>query len=169
MSTYAHECVEQNAEKFVDWILHRGGIAVWQSVNLSNPGASWSTPALTDGRPTPQPTWQADSEPAAVHTDPAKILVRREKEVRRFRVGLRRKGFMGLTFVLTDGAQRRLYSALDKLRDAGQDPRYHFDRSTQEVVITVPDDEGTMSLADWIAARDRGAEVLPQNSEEVAP
>ena len=35
----------ETAPKALDWIKTRGGIAVWQSVNLSNPGATWTTPA----------------------------------------------------------------------------------------------------------------------------
>ena len=66
---YEHECSLENARLFADWIANRGGVAVWRSVNLSNPGASWSTPALTvEGEPTPKPTWQAANTPEKIVT-----------------------------------------------------------------------------------------------------
>jgi len=47
VSTFQHECSEENAPKFWEWLRTRGGIAVWKSINLGNAGASWSTPATT--------------------------------------------------------------------------------------------------------------------------
>jgi hypothetical protein len=40
-----HHISPETAAKALEWIKTRGGLAIWQSVNLSNPGASWSTPA----------------------------------------------------------------------------------------------------------------------------
>ncbi len=56
-----HICNEENADKFYDWLLHRGGLFIWRSVNLSNPGASWTSPATEKDGVTPygKPSWQA--------------------------------------------------------------------------------------------------------------
>jgi len=40
-----HIVTPEHATKMLGWLQTRGGIAVWPSVNLSNPGASWSTGA----------------------------------------------------------------------------------------------------------------------------
>lgn len=84
---YEHECDIGNAPKFAEWIRTRGGVAVWRSVNLSNPGASWSTPACVEGEPHtrfPKPTWQAANEPEKIVTDAARIKVIVPREVKRF-------------------------------------------------------------------------------------
>jgi hypothetical protein len=58
-----HTVSSENAEKFKTWIRDRGGVAIWESVNLSNPGRSWSSPALgTDGTPYPKPSWESASD-----------------------------------------------------------------------------------------------------------
>lgn len=137
---FKHECSPENALLFHDWILNRGGVAVWSSINLSNPGATWSTPANnTDGSPTTKPTWQADSVPSMVITDPHEIAVITGKEVKRFHVGVKR-GY-GLSFVLTDAASRRVRKAVE---DAGEGSWYVFDYDRQNAVIMAP--SVTMSL-----------------------
>jgi hypothetical protein len=79
-----HEVSPENAAKFRDWIARRGGVAVWHSINLSNIGASWSTPALReDGTPTPKPTWEADDKPANPGAAERRDLRRRARVVRR--------------------------------------------------------------------------------------
>jgi hypothetical protein len=113
----------------------RGGIAQWPSVNLSNPGASWSTPALTDGKPTPKPNWQCSNEPSQIVTDAAEVMVEVPKEVKRFRVGVRR-GSEGFTLKVTDGGTRRIRKECAK---AGEHSWYEFDYDTQEAVIYVPE------------------------------
>jgi hypothetical protein len=69
-----HECAPENAEKMLGWIKNRGGVAIWPSINFSNFGASWSTPALTtDGKPYPKPTWQAANEPSRAARSSASV------------------------------------------------------------------------------------------------
>lgn len=114
-----HSCTIENASKMLDWIEHRGGIAVWRSVNLSNPGASWSTPALTDGKPTPKPTWQAASEPELV-TDASNVEVCEDREVKRFRVAVKRGD--SLNFVCTDASTRKIRQAVEKAGDGSYGP-----------------------------------------------
>ena len=126
-------CTPENATKFLDWLKGRGGIAIWKSANLSNPGASWSTPALQEnGGPTTKPTWEASGTPEII-TDVAEVIVLTFKEVKRFRVGVKQKG-MGLR--VTAAGTRRINAACAK---AGADAFYDFDYSTQEAVIKVPD------------------------------
>ena len=131
-----HECAPENAAQMRQWIETRGGVAIWRSVNLSNPGASWSTPALQkDGTPTQRPTWESDKTPERVITRADDIVVVSRKEVKRFHVAVR-TGSQGMSLKLTDGATRRVREAVAK---AGDGAAYDFDYSTQEAVITVPD------------------------------
>ena len=138
-----HEVSPENAPLFLEWIRSRGGIAVWNSADLSNPGASWSTPAETNGKPTSKPGWQSESKPARVITDANDVVVVSRKEVKRFRVAIR-SGRNSLRFRITDGSQRKLDNALEK---AGDGSSYEFDYSTQEAVVFAVD--GKVSLAEW--------------------
>ncbi len=160
--SYKHSCNIDNAPKFADWITSRGGVAVWKSVDLSNPGASWSSPAMdgcavcgTDkGRltckcggtafvPHPKPTWRADDKPDII-TDPADIEVYQATEVKRFRIGIRR-GSQGLSLKVTDAGSRRIRAEVAK---AGEGAYHEFDYDTQEAVIMKTTSLG--SLKDWM-------------------
>lgn len=135
---FEHECSEENARLFMMWIRGRGGVAIWESVNLSNPGASWSTPALSkEGKPTTKPTWEAANEPAKIVTDPAKIKVAVPKEVQRFRVAARASA-RGFSTKLTAGDKRRIQKALTK---HGEGAFFRFSYGTLDAVIYVPDAE----------------------------
>ena len=140
------KCNIEHAPKFREWIKNRGGIAIWPSINLSNPGASWSTPALAeDGKPYSKPTWQAANQPERIITTEDDVLVRTPKEVKRFYVAIRRSS-NGLAFKCTDGATRRIRAACAK---AGEEAWYEFDYATQEAVIFVPGTE--TPLNEWSA------------------
>lgn len=136
------ECIEANASLFWTWVRERGGVAVWPSVDLSNP-VGFSTPALTDGEPTRKPHWRCAEEPT-VFTDPEKIRVFGRKEVKRFHVGLRR-GRQGFSIKLTDGATRRVERELAK---AGEGSTYEFDYDCQEAVIFAQSE--SMTLRQWV-------------------
>jgi hypothetical protein len=145
---FQHEVVEHNADRFLEWIQKRGGVAVWESINLSNPGASWSTPAQTeDGQPMKKPTWQAANEPAKIITDPAQIAVLTVKEVKRFHVAVEhREGFQ---LVVSDGGSRRIRSEVAK---AGEGAYHVFDyEAYNNAVIMAP--VGKVSLAEWAKVR----------------
>lgn len=145
-----HLVTPENAPKFWEWLQHRGGIAVWKSINLSNLGASWSTPARTEsGEPTPKPSWEAGGAPARIITSAEDVEVCLYKEVRRFHVAVRR-GAQGLTMKLTDASSRRLRSAVDK---AGVRASYQFDYGTQEAVILAP--ERVIPLVEFIKTVDK--------------
>jgi hypothetical protein len=136
-------CSIENAPKFLKWLRERGGIAVWNSIDLGNPGASWSTPAMTEGgKPMTSPTWQADRTPSRVVTDPDDVVVIFPREVKRFYVAIRRGS--GLSYNLTDASSRRLRKAVEK---AGKDAWYEFDFSSQEAVIFVAD--SVVPILEW--------------------
>lgn len=132
-----HTIVEANVSKILDWFANRGGLAVWQSINLSNPGASWTGPLNdADGKPSTKPNWQCGNEPVCVITDPADVVVEVPKEVKRFHVAIR-MGSQGMSYKLTDGSSRRVRAAVAK---AGDGAWYEFDYGTQEAVIYVAGD-----------------------------
>lgn len=136
-----HEVTAENAPTIRAWFATRGGIVVWRSINLSNPGASWTGPLLTaEGQPSTKPTWQAADKPERTILDPAEVVVVTPKEVKRFRIGIRRGG-NGLTLKLTDGATRRVNAAVAK---AGEGAWYEFDFMTQEAIIFIPGDIGPL-------------------------
>ena len=160
-----HDCHESNAQKFWDWVKNRGGVAVWRSVNLSNPGKSWSTPAFTrfgdtgpqpangDASyrassidadklvPYPKPTWEADSKPERVVTSPDDIEVFTAKEHKRFHVAVRRGG-QGFTLKVTDAGSRRIRREVAK---AGEGAYYEFDYEAQDCVVMKSEVLGTLA------------------------
>ena len=143
-SQYKLTCSIENAGKFADWVRTRGGVAVWHSVNLSNPGASWSTPANDkDGKPYEKPTWQAYDAPAFIVTDPADIGVCSDKAVMRFHVAVQRGD--GLSFKLTRASSERVRRAV---AEAGDGAHHVFDYDFQDAIILKPD--RVVSLAEWI-------------------
>lgn len=146
---FAVECTPENAPKFRAWLESRGGIARWQSVNLSNPGASWSTPALTeDGKPYPKPTWESGNTPHIV-TDAAQVGVFTDALFKAFRVGLRRGD--GLSYKITDAAQRKLDKVMTQCEEKHGDAFYRkgvldIDGASMGVYYTV----GIVPLSEWV-------------------
>jgi hypothetical protein len=133
-----------HAPKVLKWFEETGGLQVWDSINLSNPGARWFTP---NHQPPQKPNWQTSTEHVLVITDQAQVGVAVYKEVKRFRVALRVSG-TGLYLKLTDAASRKLQKEMSRV---GDEAVYKFDHTTQEAVILVP--ESTISLAEWVAQR----------------
>lgn len=137
-----HICEPANAAQFKTWIASRGGIAIWNSLDLRCPGQSWSTPALCeDGTPKTKPHWAAGNAPDRIITDPAEVLVVVPREVKRFHVAVNMHGMMLRT---TDGATRKVRAAVAK---AGEGAWHEFDYGTQEAVILVPDKQ--VPLDQW--------------------
>lgn len=144
---HKHQCSPENAANMLSWIKTRGGIAIWSSVNMSNPGASWSTPYLTkDGSLMLSPTWQAEKNPSRVVTDPGEVVVVTPRVVKRFHVAVR-VGSQGLQAKLTVASSRKVRDAVAK---AGDGAWYEFDYGEQEAVILVPGE--TVSLEEWVAS-----------------
>lgn len=138
-----------NAAKFADWLATRGGLAVWKSQYLGNPGASWTTPAThADGTPATAPHWSTGKTPDEIVTDAADVAVETTKEIRRFRVGLKRGN--GFQIELTPAASRRVRAAIDKAKQtAGLKEVWHeFDYTTQEAVIVTVGK--SISLAEYL-------------------
>ena len=87
-----HEVSPENARKFIDWLANRGGILIWHSCNLSRPGHSVSTPALTtEGEPYPRPGWEFSQHTRHI-TSIEDIVVSVPKEEERFEVRLKIRG-----------------------------------------------------------------------------
>lgn len=134
-----------NALAIADWIEHRKGIAIWESIDLSDPGYTVTTPVETaDGKPTPKPSWKVANTPARVITSVDEVVVSIDKEVKRFHVGVR-VGGSGLKLKLTDGATHKVRKAVEK---AGEGAYHVFDYMTQEAVIMAP--ESQTPLADFM-------------------
>lgn len=130
-----HVVTTENAAKIYNWLLTRGGIAIWESIDLSDPSASWTTPLKNaDGTPATKPHWKAASTPSRVITDPAEVLVSTDIEVKRFRVGVR-AGSQGMSLKVTDGGSRRIRREVAK---AGEGAFHVFDYESQEAVILKP-------------------------------
>ena len=135
-------CTEENAPKFLDWIRNRGGLLIWDSANLSNPGASWTTPYKdTNGMIYTKPTWEAKREPARHIIDTDKVMVQKHKEVKRIPIALRRGD--GLSIELTTHSSRKVRMAVDKV---GEGATYSFE--DREAVIWSPDSNPIM-LTEW--------------------
>lgn len=130
-----HRIGAQNAEQIAGWFRDRGGVAIWRSVNLSNPGASWTCPINgPDGKPAGKPNWQSDSQPERLITNPDEVEVVTGKEVRRFHIALKRGS--GFSITLTPASSAKVKKAVAK---AGKDAWYEFDYGAQEAVIFVSD------------------------------
>lgn len=147
---FEHECDEENAARFLDWIRNRGGVAFWKSVNLSNPGASWSAPALqADGQPATKPTWQAENAPSAIYRDASKIGVYTGKVVETLPAVLRLKG---MTAVLSKQTAKRLAAALRRVEKSHGSSFYRMGGLTDPAVYICT--AGPMiSLQEWADAK----------------
>lgn len=144
-------CKAEDAAKIFDWLKTRGGIAIWKSVNFSNPTGSWTAPYLDDkGEVKGKPTWETDTKPARIITDPADVWVMVPKEVKRFHVAIRLGG-QGMSFKLTDGSSRKLHEAVEK---EGIGAWYEFDYAMQEAVIFVAEKE--QRITEFFAEKDAG-------------
>ncbi len=121
-------------QKFELWIKVRGGVQVWDNVNLSDPGAGRVfTPTKTlTGEDYPKPRWSVGRGETITDIDRFRF-VKSMKEVKRFHVAVRRSS-NGLMLKCNDASSRRIE------RECGKVPEgyYRFDYSTQEVIIEVP-------------------------------
>ena len=143
------EVIPANAGLIAKWIAERGGVAVWRSINLSNPSASWTCPVKDkDGTVNTRPNWQCASTPERIITDPAEVVVLKPREVRRFRVAVRQGMNNPYTLKLTDASTRKVREAVAK---RGEGAWHEFDFSTQEAVIYTS--EEPIPLLDFLAAQ----------------
>ena len=103
------EIEAHNAAKIRDWILHRGGVKVWGSVNLSNPSGQWITAADVDDKP----IWQAGNNPKLI-TTLDEVGVYEAVLYKRVPVALRRTM---LAFKLTDASSRKVDRLVAKCKE----------------------------------------------------
>lgn len=163
-----HRVDQENAAKIWEWITTRGGLALWQSIDLSRPDLSWTCPLRdSEGKEAQKPDWRSDSKPYRVITDPKEVLVETMKEVRRFHVGVKRGGGF-MSFVLTDASSTRVRAACEK---AGPNATYVFDYGAQDAIILVPDKE--IGLQEWaqtagLAPKEATMETEAPSGEEKA-
>ncbi len=154
-------CDARNAEKIHDWILHRGGVFIWKSINLSNPGGSWSTPATIrrgdcegskaaegspdDILPYPKPNWQCGNEPRHI-TSLSDVVVATAKEVKRFHVAIR---MAGLSYKVTVAGTQKIRTEVDKAAKNYSRPAwYQFDYGSEKNCVIFVEDT-VMPLMEW--------------------
>lgn len=144
---FEHSCDEENAPKFALWIRARGGVAVWPSVDLGDPGASWSTPVRQpDGEPTTKPTWKAANKPKSIHLDPDRIGVYVPGVFKELPVTLKRNG---MTLYLTDASQRKVDKAMDRCRKQHGDAWYRKGGPFERLVY-ICYHASEISLTEWL-------------------
>jgi hypothetical protein len=140
-----HSIRAENAPKILDWIKNRGGIAVWHSLNLSNPGMSWTCPVNdAQGNVKTKPYGEAENEPSRIITSTDDVLVHTDVEVKRLKVHTR-MGKQGLMVKLTDHSTMRVHKAI---QEAGSYAYHLFDYDRQEAVIFAPDGN-SITLTEW--------------------
>ena len=135
------ELDERQAEIVLGW-LKEGRVLYWPNVDLSMAGGYFLS---KEAEGTSPPHWRAARQPEASIFSVTAFEVVTRKEVKRFRVALRR-GRQGLVVKLTDKSSERLRREVDKAQGS-----YYFDYSTQEAVITVRDK--CVPLNEWALSR----------------
>jgi hypothetical protein len=124
--------------KFEKWIAERGGVMVWQNIDLSNMDAGdMYTPAFTEeGKEYAKPHWRVSRK--EVISDITRFrFVKEWREIKRFHVAIR-VGDSGLRIKCTDASTRRIRAACAKASVNGIEASYRFDYTTQEAVIERP-------------------------------
>lgn len=139
------ECSPENVGRFLDWLENRGGIAVWNSVNLGNPGATWSAPINDEeGNVKGKPSWQA-GKVIRIITDINDIDVVTSKEIKRFHVATRQTL---MSIKVTEGGSCRINNAVAKAAEEHGDAWHEFDyEDYKNAVICVPGE--TTPLSEW--------------------
>ncbi len=129
-------------DKFASWMLERGGVLIWHSQDLSDPGAQTFTPAQDEkghSNLKSPPHWKFTGCNPECVTDLTRFRFAKEmKEVQRFHVAVR-MGDSGLRIKCTDASTAKIRKACAKWTDQYKvDAAYRFDYETQEAVIEVP-------------------------------
>jgi hypothetical protein len=133
----------QNAMKIKSWFETRGGIAVWQGLNLSNIRQMITPLHDEEGKRYTKPSWDMPNEPSEIITDISQVQAGVDKEVRRFHVAVRRSS-NGFAFKCTDASSAKIRAAVEK---AGDGAYHKFDYETQEAVIYKQ--ESTVPLSEY--------------------
>jgi hypothetical protein len=137
---------EEITPKIAEWLATRGGVQVWESADLGDPGWSCFTPVHDpDGKVNGRPHWKAQAEPVRVVTDVSEVEVVTWREVKRFHVAT--QVAHGLMVSVTPAGSKRIRREVAK---AGDGAAYRFDYAAYEnVVIVVPDK--VVPLERWLA------------------
>ena len=127
-------------EKFEKYIQSRGGVKVWENVNLSTPEREIFISGGTR-------VWKQESKAAVLDRRVSRTnyqghkrlwFVKEMREVKRFHVAIRR-GSQGFCFKCTDASSARIRRECAKIKaKTGEEPGYDFDYEAQECVIFQP-------------------------------
>lgn len=135
-----HDCKAEDADKFLEWLNKRGGVCVWQSLDLHTPGKTWSAPFRDpDMQINPKPHWSCDVQPVRLISRPEEVEVSVDVEVERFRVAVRTRGLHSMlgsfpmALECTTSSSNKINKAVAR---HGKGASYHFDYAAQEAVIT---------------------------------
>jgi len=140
-----HQVNERSADLIVEWMRSRGGVAIWDSIDLSNPGSVTAPLLDEDGQTKGRPGWKYAETPSRVITDMNEIEIETCKEVKRFHVATR-VGAQGFKIQVTDGGTRRIEREVEKV---GKGAFYEFDYGDyNNAVILVP--TKTVPLKEWL-------------------
>lgn len=134
---------QENAELIWQWFQQRGGLAIWDCQDPSNPGQTWTTPIVGPDDESPgKPHWSAGKIIRTI-TDPGEVVAVVPREVKRFHIGVNRRGTQ---FVVSEGGSRRIKSAVAQAsKEFVTDAWHAFDFGDYEnVVICVPDEVTTL-------------------------
>ena len=131
----------EDAPKIALWLEKRGGVAVWQRVNLSNLGSVFCPVNQENGEPSQKPSWEYADKPERIVMDPCDVIVYVPVVAARMHVAIR-KSSNNFMLKLTDASSRRVRAMLEKL---GEKSSYHFDYGEyKNCVFTVEGEEKTL-------------------------
>jgi hypothetical protein len=156
--TEPYVCEECHAKQIHTWLTTREGILIWESVSLSAPGKSMTTPYKDpEGQVvTTKPHWMMANTPKRHITDLADVVVTTAKEVKRFHVSTRMGG-QGLSVKVTDGGSRRLRKEVAKAELDHKKPAwYEFDYSSYDNAVILVEDS-RVPLTEWVAKQQENA------------
>lgn len=132
----------EHAAKIAEWIKTRGGIAIWESLSLTQANSQTTPVHKADGTPSTKPHWSMANAPARIITDMAEVTVANDVVVKRFHVATR-MGAQGMALKVTDGGSRRIK------REVAEGAYYVFDYGSEEnAVIMKP--ASMVPLAEWL-------------------
>lgn len=143
-------CESENAHLIYDWITNRGGILIWNSIDLSDPSASMTTPYRSEnGEIKTKPHWKYDNIPSRHITSIEDVSVSIPKEYKRFHVATRMGG-NGMSLKVTDAGSRRIEKEVEKAqRETGKSSYYVFDYFNYENCLIMVDDK-IISLGEFV-------------------
>lgn len=148
-----HETVAESAHQIWRWLQERGGIIVWESQDMGNPGQSVTTPYRSaDGSPAGSPGWRYPT-PTRHITDPADVVVLATRVLKTVPVRISRAD--GFRLIVANSSVDKLGRMVEKLRrehptavDIWWVPTGDILDHTADIVIC----DRTVPLADYIAA-----------------